>query len=87
MSSGAIGAAATSRDRGPDGAEHVAQDLAIERGLALEVVVDHRLVQARGAGDAVDVGAGVAARGELGGGGGEDAVAGVGGGVFFGRAI
>ena len=60
---------------GADGAEHVAEDLAVERGLAAEVVVDHRLVQARGAGDAVDAGAGEAARGELGRGGGKHAVA------------
>ena len=52
-----------------DGVEHVADDLAIEGGLAAEVVVDHRLVDAGGAGDAVDVGAGVAAGGELRGGG------------------
>ena len=51
-------------DRGADGGEHVAQDLAIERRLAVEVVVDHRLVQPGGAGDAIHVGAGVAAGGE-----------------------
>src|SRR5688500_15855789 len=69
-------------DPGADGAEHVAQDLAIERGLAGEVVVDHRLVQPGGARDAVDVGAGVAFGGELAGGGREDAVARDGGARF-----
>ena len=71
--------AATARDAGADGAEHVAQDLAVERRLAAEVVVDHRLVEAGGAGDAVDAGAGEPARGELGGGGGEEPVARAGG--------
>src|SRR5262249_46094452 len=59
-----------------DGLEHVAEDFSVEGGLAGEVVVDHRLVQAGGAGDAVDAGAGEAAGGELRGGGGEDPVAG-----------
>ena len=58
-----------------DGVEHLAEDLLIERRLALEVVVDHRLVDVGGAGDAVDVGAGEAARRELGGGGGEQPLA------------
>ena len=62
-------------DAGADGGEHVAEDLAIEPGLAAEVVVDHRLVQARGVGDAIDAGAGEPVRGEGGGGGGKDAVA------------
>ena len=52
-------------DADGDGLEHVAEDLAIERGLAAEVVVDHRLVDARGAGDAIDAGAGEPAGGEL----------------------
>ena len=68
-------ARATSRDARADGAEHVAEDLAVERRLAVEVVVDHRLVDAGGGGDAVDVGAGKAAGGELGGGGGEEPLA------------
>ncbi len=58
--------AATPRTRAADGAEHVAEDLAVERRLAAEVVVDHRLVEAGGAGDAVDAGAGEATGGELG---------------------
>ena len=57
----------------PDGLKHVAQDLAVERRLAAEVVVDHRLVEAGGAGDAVDAGAGEAVGRELGGGRGEEA--------------
>ncbi len=60
---------------GADGAEHVAEDVAVEPGLAAEVVVDHRLVEARGVGDAVDAGAGESVRGEGGGGGGKDAIA------------
>ena len=60
---------------GTHGGEHVAQDLAVEAGLAAEVVVDHRLVQAGGVGDAVDARAGEAVGGEGGGGGGEEAVA------------
>ena len=58
-----------------DGMEHLAEDLLVERRLAVEVVVDHRLVDVRGAGDAVDVGAGEAARGELGGGSREQPLA------------
>ena len=66
--------AATRRSHPPNMSR---EDLAVERRLAAEVVVDHRLVDAGGAGDAVDVGAGVAAGGELGGGGGEHAGAGI----------
>ena len=51
-----------------------AQQRAVEALLALEVVVEHRLVDLGAAGDAVDAGAGEAALGELEGGGGEDAV-------------
>src|SRR5690606_8916917 len=58
-----------------DGPEDVEQDLAIERGLAAEVVVDHRLVQAGAGSDAVDLGAGEPAGGELGGGRGEETIA------------
>jgi hypothetical protein len=43
----------------------------------VEVVVDHRLVEAGACGDAVDGGGGESAEGELGGGGGEDALAGI----------
>ena len=63
-------------DARADGAEHVAKNLAVELGLAAEVVVNHRLVQAGGGGDAVDAGAGKAVRGKGGGGGGEDTIAG-----------
>ena len=51
-----------------------AQQRAVQRLLAAEVVVEHRLVDAGAAGDAIDAGAGVAARGELDGGGGQDAL-------------
>ena len=54
--------------------EHLPQEDAIEALLALEVVVEHRLVDAGAAGDAVDAGAGEAVRGEFEGGGGQDAV-------------
>ena len=54
--------------------EHLAQQRAVEALLALEVVVEHRLVHPGAAGDAVDAGAGEAALGEFEGGGGEDAV-------------
>ena len=54
------GGRAASETRRADGLEHVAEDFAVERGLAGEVVVDHRLVDARGAGDAIDAGAGEA---------------------------
>ena len=54
--------------------EDLAEQGAIERLLAAEVVVQHRLVDAGAAGDAVDAGAGIAAFGELESGGGEDAV-------------
>ena len=57
----------------------LAEHGAVQRVLAGEVVVDHRLVDAGAAGDAVDGGRGEAARAELEGGGGEDAAAGAGG--------
>ena len=61
-----------------DVAQHVADDLAIERQLVGEVVVDHRLVDAGGAGDVVDDDAVEAAARERFGGGGEDGGAGSG---------
>ena len=62
-------------------AEHVAEDVSVKLGFVLEVVVDHRLVQAGGGGDLVDAGAGKAVGGEGAGGSGKDAIAGgVGGG-------
>ena len=69
------GTADVRRGRGaaPDGLKHVVQDLAVERRLAAEVVVDHRLVHAGGTGDPVDAGAGEAMGRELGGGRGEEA--------------
>jgi hypothetical protein len=54
---------------------------AVERLLIGEVVVNHRLVQAGAARDAVDAGAGVAAVGEFGGGGVEEPIAGAGDGT------
>ena len=57
-------------------AQHVADDVAIEGELVLEVVVDHRLVHAGGAGDVVDADAVEAAMREARGGGGEDGGAG-----------
>jgi hypothetical protein len=45
--------------------EHVGEDLAVERRLVVEVVVEHRLVEARPGGDAIDFGAVEPARGEL----------------------
>ena len=66
-------------DGAGDAAEQVEQDRLVERGLALEVVVEHRLVDAGAGGDAVDLGAVEPAGGELLGGGREDPVAGGGG--------
>ena len=57
-------------------AEGLAQQRAVQPLLAVEVVVEHRLVDAGAAGDAIDAGAGEAARGEFDGGGGEDPVGG-----------
>jgi hypothetical protein len=62
-------------DASGDGFEHVVEDLAVEGGLAAEVVVDHRLVDARGPRDAVDAGSGKAAGGKLGRGGGQQPLA------------
>ena len=58
-----------------DGGERAPDDLAVEGLLAGEVVVEHRLREPRGAGDAIDTGAGEALRGELRRGGGDQAVA------------
>ena len=66
---GGDGAAGARRRR-----EDLAEQRAVEALLAVEVVVEHRLVHAGAAGDAIDAGAGEAALGELEGGGGEDAV-------------
>jgi hypothetical protein len=60
------------------GGEDGAEDGGVEGLLAVEVVVDHRLVEAGAGGDAVDGGGGEAAESELGGGGVEDALTGVG---------
>ena len=62
------------RRRSPARAKVCAEQGAVETLLAAEVVVEHRLVDAGAAGDAVDAGAGVAACGELDRGGGEDPV-------------
>ena len=56
--------------------EMTAQQRPIERLFTAEVVIEHGLVDASAAGDTVDAGAGESARGELDGGGGENAVGG-----------
>ena len=71
------GPSATARTRAPDGAHHVADDLGVERALAAEVVVEHRLVDAGAGGDAVGAGGVVAALGEFVRRGAEDGGAGV----------
>src|SRR6185436_7799112 len=57
---------------GTDRAHHVANDFRVERALAAEVVIQHRLVDAGAGGDAVSAGGVVAALGELVRGGTED---------------
>ena len=74
---GGVGPVGDLADQGADGAEHVADDLAVEGELVLEVVVNHRLVDAGGVGDVVDADAVEAAGGEELRGGKEDVVAGV----------
>ena len=64
-SAGAPPSARLARDGRGHRLEEVAQDGAIQGGLVLEVVVEHRLVHAGARGDAVDLGAVEAARGEL----------------------
>ena len=66
-------------------AEHLAQQRSVQLLFAAEVVIEHRFVDARAAGDAIDPGAGEAAIGELGRGGGEDAVGGDAGGTRHSR--
>ena len=68
-----------------DGREDVADDAGVEGALVREVVVDHRLVDACAAGDAIDGGGGEAVGAELVAGGGEDARSGVGCGAFGSR--
>ena len=51
--------------RGGEGGDALADDRAIERDLASEVVVDHRLVHAGAGGEAIDPGAAEAVGGEL----------------------
>ena len=63
-----------SRTRSVIGREDVADDAGVEGALVREVVVDHRLVDARAAGDAIDGGGGEAVGAELVAGGGEDAL-------------
>ena len=67
-----------------DGGVPVTDDGRVELALAREVVIDHRLVHAGAAGDAIDAGRGEPARGELVGRGSEDAAAGGGRGPKFG---
>ena len=81
LSSAVPGPSAMARARDADGAEHVAEDLEVEAVLAAVVVVEHRLVDARLGGDAVDAGGVVAALGELAGGGGKDRGLGIAGGA------
>ena len=57
-------------------AEGVAQQRAVQPLLAVEVVVQHRLVDAGAPGDSIDARSGEAARGEFDRGGGEDPVRG-----------
>jgi hypothetical protein len=70
-------AAAASRTRTAIGAKDLADDAGIEGALIGEVVIDHRLVDARASGNAVDGGGGETERPELVGGRGEDPGAGV----------
>ena len=73
-----LGGRAVAGGDGPEpfarAAEHLAKQRAVESLLAVKVVVEHGLVHAGAAGNAIDARAGVAALGELQGGGGEDAV-------------
>src|SRR5690606_26074160 len=70
---GRIGARRRRRfDAAGDRTEHVAEDLAVEARLAVEVVVEHRLVDAGGLGDPVYAGAREPARRELRGGSREE---------------
>ena len=72
LSAGAAGAGGDRLQALGGEREHLAQQRAVEALLALEVVVEHRLVDPGAAGDAVDARAGEAALGEFEGGGGED---------------
>ena len=73
-----LGGRAVAGGDGPEpfarAAENLAEQRAVEALLAVKVVVQHGLVHAGAAGNAVDARAGVAAFGELQRGGGEDAV-------------
>ena len=60
---------------GGERAEEVGEDGAVEGGLVLEVVVEHRLVHAGARGDAIDLGPVESPGGELRRRGGEQAVA------------
>jgi hypothetical protein len=55
LSAGSASDASTAARPAPRPRQTSAENLAVERGLALEVVIDHRLVDARRAGDAVDL--------------------------------
>ena len=68
-----------------DGREDVADDAGVEGALVREVVIDHRLVDACAAGDAIDGGGGKTVGPELVAGGGENARSGVGCGAFGSR--
>ena len=54
--------------------ENLAEQRAVKSLLAVKMILEHRLVDAGAAGNAIDARTGVAALGELEGGGGEDAV-------------
>ena len=79
LASGAAAEAAIAAVRSRDGGEDAAEDLDVEGDLVVEVVVDHRLVDAGAAGDGVHRGAAEAVGGELGDGGVEDVLAGIAG--------
>ena len=78
---GGAGCAAIAAQAFGDRREVIADDGGVERALVREVVVDHRLVDAGAAGDAVDGGGGKAASAEFVGGRRQDTRAGSGGGA------
>ena len=68
----AASASATTGEAFGESLDADGHDLAVQRQLAAEVVVEERLVDARAAGDAIDAGGGEAAVREFVGGGAED---------------
>ena len=67
------------------GREGAPKERAVQALFALKVVMEHRLVHAGAAGDAIDAGAGEPAGGEFDRGGGEDAIGGDAGGARHSR--